>query len=355
MVDDPSRSRAPVPPPPASASRAALAAALGVPADRLAAGPVPGRVHDHWRLETGSGPRLVRVPKLSHLGLTPRAALAYEAEGFRRAAAGGSTPRLHRILRVGPGLPWGALVVDLVDGRPPHLPGDLPALGRALAGVHGLPVPAPARRRPLLDPADPVGYLIGVVRAQLAPVRDCLAPAVERLLEAELAAAAADAPAVRPAPALTLADTHPGNFLVAADGRAAMVDVERPVYDSPAVDLAHASLPTSLSWDPAVAGSAGRADIVGFHNAWAAAVPAAVAAAARACVLPYRRLVWLRTTSWACAWAARNDLAAALESGEPATAGLARRLARFVDPAMMETARLQWAGAEAFTAEELIP
>ena len=343
MVDDP------------FPSRATLAAALGLPVDRVAAAPVPGRVHDHWRVETAAGPRLVRVPKLSHLGLAPRAALAYEAQAFRRAAPGGSTPRLHAILRVAPALPWGALVVDAVDGRPPRLPDDLPALGRALAGVHGLPVPPPPRRRPLLDPADPVGYLIGVVRDQLAPVRDRLAAPVARLLEAELATAAAAVPAARPAPALALADTHPGNFLVRPDGTAVMVDVERPVYDSPAVDLAHASLPTSLSWDPAVTGSVGRADVVAFHTAWAAAVPAAVAAAVRRCVLPYRRLVWLRTTSWACAWAARNDLAAALGSAEPATAGPARRLARFVDPAMMEAAREQWAGAGAFNAEELIP
>lgn len=343
MVDDP------------LPSRASLAAALGVPAERLAAAPVAGRVHDHWRLETGAAALLVRVPKLSHLGLAPRPALIYEAEAFRRAAPGGTTPRLHRLLRVAPGLPRGALVVDAVDGRPPHLPGDLPAIARALAGVHALPAPPPSRRRPLLDPGDPVRYLIGVVRDQLAPVRDRLAPAVAGLLAAEIAAAEAAVPAGRPAARLTLADTHPGNFLVVGDGTAVMVDVERPVYDSPAVDLAHASLPTSLTWDPAVGGAAGRGDVVGFYNAWAAAVPGDLAESVRRCVLAYRRLVWLRTTSWACAWAARNDLAAALESPDRATAGLAQRLARFVDPAMMEAAREQWAGAGAFTAEELVP
>lgn len=337
--------------------RATLASALGVPVGRLAPAPVPGRVHDHWRLTgvDGAAAQLVRVPKLSHLGLPPRAALAYEAAAFRRASTGGTTPRLHRILRVGRDLPWGALVVDAIDGRPPRLPEDLGAVGRALAGVHAIPTPPPRRRRPLLDPADPVGYLLGVVRAQLQPVLVHLAPTVRRMLDTETNAALAAIPATRPVPRLVLADTHPGNFLVRADGTAVMVDVERPVYDSPAVDLAHASLPTSLSWDPAVTGRAGRADVVRFHNAWAAALPPGVATAVRPSVLLYRRLVWLRTTSWACAWAARNDLAAALESAEPATAGLARRLARFVDPAMMEASRAQWSGPEAFTAEELIP
>lgn len=338
-------------------ARAAIAEALGVPVARLSTAPVPGRVHDHWRLTDADGhpTRLVRVPKLSHLGLAPRAALTYEAVAFRRASAAGTTPRLHRILRAGPGLPWGALVVDAIDGRPPRLPDDLPAVGRALAGVHALPLPPPARRRPLLDPADPVGYLLGVVREQLDTATARLAPAVRRLLDAETAAALAAMPESRPPPRLALADTHPGNFLVRADGTAVMVDVERPVYDSPAVDLAHASLPTSLTWDPAVTGWAARDDVVHFHNAWAAPLPPGLAAMVRPSVLPYRRLVWLRTTSWACAWAARNDLAAALESSEPATVGLARRLARFVDPAMMEAARAQWVGAEAFTAEELVP
>lgn len=336
-------------------ARAAIATALGVAVERLAAAPIPGRVHDHWRLDGCDPALMVRVPKLSHLGLRPRPALRYEAQAFRRAAPGGTTPRLHAILRVRPALPWGALVVDAVDGRPPHLPDDLAALGRALAGVHALPLPPPERRQPLLDPEDPVGYLLTVVAGQLDPVRGRLAPAARRLLEHEIAAAARAAPDARPEPRLALSDTHPGNFRIRPDGAAVMLDVERPLYDSPALDLAHASLPTSLAWDAAVTGAAGRTDLVGFHNAWAAAVPRALADAVRPHVLAYRRLVWLRTTSWACAWAARNDLASALASAEPATAGPARRLARFVDPAMMEAARAQWAGAGAFTAEELVP
>lgn len=337
--------------------RATLASRLGVPLGALAATPLSGRVHDHWRLEsaTGGPALMVRVPKLSHLGLPPRRALIYEAEAFRRAGVGGTTPRLHAIARVGRDLPWGALVVDAVDGRPPRLPGDLPAIARALAGVHALPVPAPARRGPLLDPSDPIGYLLDVVRRQLDPVRDRLPPGARRLLDAEIAAAIGSAGTGRPSPGLALADTHPGNFRVRPDGSAVFLDVERPVYDSPAVDLAHASLPTSLNWDPAVTGHAGRPDVVAFHRAWSAAVPPPVADAVRPHLLAYRRLIWLRTTSWACAWAARTDVAAALESANPAVAGQARRLARFVDPGMMEAARGEWSGPGSFTAEELVP
>src|SRR3546814_19558916 len=69
--------------------------------------------------------------------------------------------------------------------------------------------------------------------------------------------------------------------------------------------------------------------------------------AVRPHVLAYRRLVWLRTTSWACAWAARNDLAAALASTVPATAGPARRLARFVHRTLMAEAPAPWGGTGA--------
>lgn len=337
---------------PADPTRTTLAAALGLPEDAIAAEPVEGRVHRHWRL---AGGRLVRVPRMSHLGLSPRRNLLYAAQAFRRMAPSGAVPRLLAVLRVSPTLPWGALVVEDVHGAVPALPGDLPAVGRALAAIHRLPLPA--RRAPFVDPADPLAYLLSVARDQLEPVRDRLEGDARRILDEEMAwadALIADRPA-RPRPSLVAADTHPGNFRIRADGSAVLLDVERPVYDCAAVDLAHASLPTSLAWDPAVTGAAARGDIVAFHTAWTAAVPAELSAAVRPWILPYRRLIWLRTTSWACAWAARNDLAAALASGDAATSGLARRLARFVDPAMMEQARSGWIGATAFSGEELVP
>ena len=333
-------------------ARETLARALGVAPEAIAAEPVEGRVHMHWRL---AGGRLVRVPRMSHLGLSPRDNLTYAAQAFRRMAPSGAVPHLYAVLRVSPSLPWGALVVEDVAGAVPRVPDHLPAIGRALAAIHRLPVTA--RRAPFVDPADPLAYLLSVARSQLQPVEGRLDAEAGRILGEELAwaeALIAQLPP-RPVPSLVAADTHPGNFRIRPDGTAVLLDVERPVYDSAAVDLAHASLPTSLAWDPAVAGHAERGDIVAFHNAWADDVPADLAEAVRPWILPYRRLIWLRTTSWACAWAARNDLSAALASTDAATSGLARRLARFVDPAMMEQARSGWIGARAFSAEELVP
>ena len=41
---------------------------------------------------------------------------------------------------------------------------------------------------------------------------------------------------------MALADTHPGNFIIARDGIAKFVDLEKVHVGSPAIDLAHATL-----------------------------------------------------------------------------------------------------------------
>ncbi len=44
-------------------------------------------------------------------------------------------------------------------------------------------------------------------------------------------------------------DTHPGNFLITAEGSAMLVDLEKCRYGLPGIDLAHTSLYTSTTWD----------------------------------------------------------------------------------------------------------
>ena len=45
--------------------------------------------------------------------------------------------------------------------------------------------------------------------------------------------------------------------MIEAAGRAVFVDLEKALYGSPAVDLAHASIYTSTMWDPEI----GRAHV----------------------------------------------------------------------------------------------
>jgi hypothetical protein len=327
-------------------TRLALANVLGLSENRLTGLAIPGRVHVHIPLPEGL---LARVPRMSHLGLAPEENLAYATAAFTRAAASGAIPRLHQVLPVSEALPWGALVVEQVEGRAPILPHDFTAIARALAALHALPLPETAARAPLLDPSDPIGYLVEIAEDQLTPVEADLPQVAARILADERNWARKFAETCRtegrtPPKVLCFADTHPGNFRIRPDGSAVLLDVERPVYDAPGLDLGHAGLPTSLVWDPTVTGGAEvmDSDVHDFHAAWRAAVPPSLAEAAEPWLTPYRRLVWLRTTSWACAWTARTDLARAVSDPDIAKAAMARRLARFVDPEMMERARVWW-------------
>jgi aminoglycoside phosphotransferase (APT) family kinase protein len=101
---------------------------------------------------------------------------------------------------------------------------------------------------------------------------------------------------------VALADTHPGNFIVDRAGVAWFVDLEKVHVGSPAIDLAHATLPTSTLWDPKINRSLSRADIAGFHAAYLAKVGEAQAAALQPWLVPMRRLTWLRTMLFMARW-----------------------------------------------------
>ncbi len=213
------------------------------------------------------------------------------------------------------GLPTGALLVTEIVGRTPRLPGDMPAIARALAALHRLPVPD--ERTPLPAPADPLAALLAQVERQADWFADAgLSPEARRLIDAELDAARLDAPSAAHGPVTAVGvDVHPGNFLIDEAGTAWFTDLEKLQYGHPAMDLAHASLYSSTKWDPAVDAVLTAAEVAAFHAAWAAAVPPDLAEAARPGIKPLRRLTWLRTLSWMARWSVSG---ATLSPGMPA-------------------------------------
>lgn len=318
-----------------------LAGVLGGPLEPL---PLRGVAHDHLRL-AGRG-LVARVPRWSQAGLDATANLAHQAAAFERASSSGHTPRLVRVVEPRDGLPMGALVVTAVEGRPPRLPHDLPAIARALAALHRLPVPAPPARQPLSSPADPVTAALALIGRQLAFLPQATADHRAHAIVAEELAAARGATLPPDAPAtLVGADVHPGNFLIDAAGKAWFVDLERAQYGLPGMDLAHASLPSSTRWDPDVAAAPDRGlsatEVAGFVEAWAAAVPATLAAAVLPWLGPLRRLTWLRTLSWMARWVAEGERLSPGIPGRLATH--MRRHAEWVlDPDAMERVRAEW-------------
>lgn len=260
-----------------------------------------GLAHEHVRL--GDSGLLARIPKQSQMRLDAARNLAYQAACFERAGPGGHVPRLHAVLPPSPALPRGALLVEEIVGRPAALPQDLGAIVRALASLHALPLPAPADRAPLLDAADPLADLHAEIARQARFLQSAgVAPAVAGAVETGLAQLQALCGASeRPPRHLIAFDGHPGNFVLRA-GRAILVDLEKCRYSYPALDLAHATLYTSTTWDLETHAVLDGPQVVQAYADWAQAVGAGAAGAARPWHLPLRRAMWLWSLTWCAQW-----------------------------------------------------
>jgi Phosphotransferase enzyme family len=264
--------------------------------------PATGTAHGHVRLADG---RLARVAYAYENDPAAAARLAVQAEAFRHLAPAGRTPRLHEVVEPRPGLPGGALIVDFIDGRAPRLPEELEAMAETLACIHTLPFPPdgssiPRQKNPFLETL--VAVELGAARFldKAVPDPDARTEIGEELrLMRDMATAVARQDQPR---AVALADTHPGNFIVDSSGIAWFVDLEKVYVGSAAIDLAHASLPTSTLWHPDVGKRLSRAETQGFYDAYLARVGTTAADALRPWLVPMRRLTWLRTTLFMARW-----------------------------------------------------
>ncbi|MFT3957151.1 MAG: phosphotransferase [Piscinibacter sp.] len=283
------------------ALRAALAEACSPWAEApFEALPDRGLAHLHLRL-VGSGV-LARVPKQSQMDLPAAANLAYQAACFERASASGHAPRLHGVLQPSPALPRGALLVEEIIGMPARLPHDLAAIADALAALHSLPLPAAQARAPLLDAADPLAELSGQIDAQAVHLDAArLDPASRQAIEARRAALATHCARAGRSPKRLIAfDAHPGNFIVRGDGRAVLVDLEKARYGLPPLDLAHATLYTSTTWDAASSALLSVAEVRDFQSRWLARCDGASAWQDE--LLPLRSAMWLWSITWCAKW-----------------------------------------------------
>lgn len=275
----------------------------------LEALPDKGLAHHHVRL-AGTG-ALARIPKQSQLGLGAVANLAYQRACFERAAVSGCTPRYLGFLPVSAHLPRGALLVQEIVGRSALLPADLPGMACALASLHTLALPPDSARPPLLNALDPLTALADEITEQAAYASTvCLDNTVALALERELARLRhLCSAAARPERRLIAFDAHPGNFIVDADGKAVLVDLEKCRYSYPGLDLAHATLYTSTTWDVDTRASLTVKDLLDFYAAWSAAA-GPLGACAQAWHVPLRRAMWLWSISWCVKWRALSGLPA---------------------------------------------
>jgi aminoglycoside phosphotransferase (APT) family kinase protein len=322
-----------------------LAATRNLRADDVVPMTAKGVNHDHYRL--GRTGLVLRVPRATPWAGDAEAQLTSEAAAFERAEPAGVTPRLIAALSPAPTLPRGALAVEEIVGRLVQLPTDLPAIARTLAKLHSLPVPPPERRAPLPDHGveGPVAATLAVIAQQreFLPQVD-LARETRAALEEEYAEAERLAARVKSAEqplSLVGTDTHPGNFIIRPDGRAALVDLERICYGSPAIDLAHATLYTSTTWDLEVRAALSPGDVAAFYRDYLALVEPERAAALRPWLLPARRLTWLRTMIWAVRLRALMT-GGRLALNEHLARHIQARLDEFFDPGVVACVRTEW-------------
>ena len=312
----------------------ALHAALAAQGSAWASAPLErlkdkGLAHDHVRL-CGTGV-LARIPKQSQLQLSAQDNLAYQRACFERASAAGHAPHLRGVLPPSLHLPRGALLVEEIVGRNAVLPGDLCLIVQALASIHALPLPDVAQRHPLINAPDPLQALLDEVLEQARHVpAAAVGSHAESVIQAELARLrAACAQSARPPRHLIAFDGHPGNFIIRggvyglasqgdspsgsrpeSNAQAVLVDLEKCRYSYPGLDLAHATLYTSTTWDIDSYAVLEVADVVGAYASWAKAVGMQPARAAQAWHVPLRRAMWLWSITWCAKWRALSSHAA---------------------------------------------
>ncbi|QPL46741.1 aminoglycoside phosphotransferase family protein [Halomonas sp. A40-4] len=259
-----------------------------------------GLAHDHVWLHREGADWVARLPKQSQMNLGPADNLAYEAACYQRASQGGHVPGLHGLLEVSDRLPRGGLLVDAIAGQLAQLPQDLPRIAETLASLHRLPLPDPPA--PLLAPADPWRAMREEVARQSEWLEqaDLSAEVIARIRD-ELAALPVALPDAERC--LISFDTHPGNFLIDAQGRAVLVDLEKCRYGLPGIDLAHTSLYTSTTWDLNSQAVLSLDEVVGFYRRWQTAMGTSPSAET---LVACRRATWLWSLTWCAKWRAQH-------------------------------------------------
>ncbi len=291
--------------------------------------PATGTAHGHVKLRDG---RLARIAYAYEGDPTVAARLHQQAEAFRWLEPAGCTPRLHEIVEPRPGLPGGALIVDFIEGHAPRLPDELDTMAESLAAIHALPLPLvsspiPRQQNPFLETLAAIE--LNADRFLDKAVPDCEARA-EIAEELRLMRGLA-LPEHQPL-TVALADTHPGNFIVDDRGTAWFVDLEKVHVGSPAIDLAHATLPTSTLWHPDVGTLLTRAEVQGFYDDYLALLTRETATALAPWLMPMRRLTWLRTTLFMARWRVETRSARdPANAGQWSDAGLEPRMKQHID------------------------
>ena len=162
----------------------------------------------------------------------------------------------------------------------------------------------------MLDRADPLVDLQAEIQTQAQHLAAAgLDPAAERAVaRVQAGFNRLCAHPLRPPRSLIAFDAHPGNFLIRAEGSAVLVDLEKARYSFAPLDLAHATLYTSTTWDVDAHAELSLAEVMATYEAWSDAFGHGNSSGSASLMQPWfaplRAAMWLWSVTWCAKWRA---------------------------------------------------
>jgi aminoglycoside phosphotransferase (APT) family kinase protein len=267
-----------------------------------------GLHHDHVLL--GDSFWLLRIPRAAQAGMTAEEFLAFQRKCYEAASKSGHAPACLNAIAPQAGLPFGALIVQKLEGRKAEPPRDWNAMAQALAALHSLPEKIYGAAVPVADRAfASQDFLINALfkeaygRAKLDQDSRALIDAELSQINAFLAVQSAKPHAM----SLLCGDAHPGNFLIDKNGKAWMVDLEFMTGDMPHIDLADAALSLTANQEAGLRPCRSEKERRKFYKAWLDAADPQRAQNFAGIMPMAERIVRARALLGLCEWAVKTD------------------------------------------------
>lgn len=175
--------------------------------------------------------------------------IAYEFNALKLLEASGRTPRVLFYDEDMDQLPYGALVMEWLPGRPLRYETDMRVAAMILADIHALPLPSAHTLLAPEHPADNI-YRECLEMAEHYLIWDQADPSVKcylRKMIEVIGQLPLQAESIAPR-CIVNTELNSGNFLINEGTPSYLIDWEKPLYSEPAQDLAHFLVPTTTYW-----------------------------------------------------------------------------------------------------------
>lgn len=274
--------------------------------------PMMGIGHRHWLVKSPyhkNQKLILRTPTSLKAGFTSyKQYIEYQEACYKLLESSCHTPQFIAAVYEHPLYQFGGLLIQYIEGRLPQKNHDWPRIASCLASIHRLPTHTISRLIPA--PTSIWQEIIGTIQHRQPYFQQPFIPtAIQNYLKCELDWAIKffqqhqhkNQPRT-----IMLYDCHPANFLIDQHDKAWFLDLEKVTLGHPALDLAHATIITSRSWHPYLEINLSPEDETKFYETYFQEHSRQSIQDITFFIQPARRLVWLRTLSWAAEWLAQK-------------------------------------------------